>query len=237
VSRARDLWFELGATAAGCFAPLIVRSLVGTSRVTLQLRDLIERVRRREPFIGVMWHEDLLFYGYLFRGTGFTVLASRSRDGELGARVARGLGIRTVRGSSSRGGEDALHELIELARRGESVGFIADGPRGPRHVAKMGPIIAAKLSGRPIVPLACAMTRATRTRSWDRTRIPLPFGRIVCRAGELITVPPDASREECEQLRQRLQDELVEAESGAAAALSQDGAVHHGATGSAGRDR
>jgi len=237
VSRDRDFWFELGATAAGWFAPLIVRGLVGTSRVTLQVRDLLERVERREPFIGAMWHEDLLFYGYLFRGTGFTVLASRSRDGELGARVARGLGIRTVRGSSSRGGEDALHALVELARGGESVGFIADGPRGPRHVAKLGPIIAAKLSGRPIVPLACAMTRATRTRSWDRTRIPLPFGRIVCRAGELITVPPDASRGECEQLRQRLQDELAQAESGAAAALSQEGALHHGTIGPAGRDR
>jgi len=220
VTRPRDPWFELGAASAGRLVPLLVRGLVASSRLTLQGSDLLERAHAGEPFIGAMWHEDLTFYAYLFRGTGFTVLVSRSRDGEIAERIARGLGIRTVRGSSSNGGEDALDELIAIARGGASIGFIADGPRGPPHVAKLGAIIAAKLSGRPIVPLACAMTRAARMRSWDRTRVPLPFGHIVCRAGRLLTVPPDASRAECERLRRELQDELGQAESLAAAALA-----------------
>lgn len=203
------IWFELGASAAAWIAPVTLRSIVGTCRVRADDRGLLERARRGEAFIGAMWHEDIGFFGDFFRGTRFTVLASRSRDGEIAARVAHHLGLRTVRGSSWRGGEEALEEMIDLARRGECVGFVADGPRGPAHVAKVGPVIAAKLSGRPIVPMACAMRGAIRLPSWDRTRIPLPFARIAARAGEPIAVPRDASRAECGRIRQQLQDELL----------------------------
>ena len=170
------VWFQLGASAAAWIAPVTLRSLVGTSRVRVDDRGLLERARRGEAFIGAMWHEDIGFFGDFFRGTRFTVLASRSRDGEIAARIAHSLGLRTVRGSSWRGGEEALEQLIELARRGECVGFVADGPRGPAHVAKIGPVVAAKLSGRPIVPIACAMRGAIRLPSWDRTP-PLTRGR------------------------------------------------------------
>jgi lysophospholipid acyltransferase (LPLAT)-like uncharacterized protein len=82
----------------------------------------------------------------------------------------------------------------------------------------MGPIVAAKLSGRPIVPMACAIRGGLRLRSWDRMRVPL-FARIVARAGAPIAVPPDATRADCERLRVVLQDELARTESTAAEAL------------------
>jgi lysophospholipid acyltransferase (LPLAT)-like uncharacterized protein len=214
----RDVWFDLGVGAAGRLSPLLIRAMVATCRVTCQNREVLERAQRGEAFIGALWHHDLVFFADLLRGSGFTVLSSRSRDGEIGARVAQRLGLRTVRGSSSRGAEEALAELIEIARRGGCVGFVADGPRGPSGVAKMGPIVAAKLSGRPIVPMACAIRGGLRLRSWDRMRVPL-FARIVARAGEPIAVPPDATREDCERLRVRLQDELARTESVAAEAL------------------
>jgi lysophospholipid acyltransferase (LPLAT)-like uncharacterized protein len=218
VSSLRDAWFELGAGAAGGLSPLLIRAMVATCRVTCQSQDVLERARRDEAFIGVLWHQDLVFFGDFLRGTGFTILASRSRDGEIGARIAHGLGLQTVRGSSSRGAEQALAELIEIARRGECIGFVADGPRGPGRIAKIGPIIAAKLSGRPIVPMACAMRGGFRLRSWDDMRVPV-FARIVARAGNPISVPHDATREDCERLRKQLQDELIRTESIAAEAL------------------
>ena len=211
--------FEFGVSAAAWLTPVTLRTIIGTCRVRADDRGLLERVRRGEAFIGAMWHEDIGFFADHFRGTRFTVLASRSRDGEIAARVAHRLGLRTVRGSSWRGGEEALEQLIDHARRGECVGFVADGPRGPAHVAKIGPVIAAKLSGRPIVPIACAMRGAIRLPSWDRTRIPLPFARIATRAGEPIAVPRDASRAECGRIRQRLQDELLRLGALAAAEL------------------
>lgn len=96
--------------------------------------------------------------------------------------------------------------------------IVADGPRGPSRIAKIGPIIAAKRSGRPIVPMACAMRGGFRLRSWDSMRVPV-FARIVARAGNPITVPHEATREDCERLRQQLQDELIRTESIAAKAL------------------
>jgi lysophospholipid acyltransferase (LPLAT)-like uncharacterized protein len=214
----RDARFDLGATAAGRLSPLLIRAMVATCRVTCQSPDLLDRARQGEAFIGVLWHHDLVFFGDHLRGSGFTILASQSRDGEIGARIAHRLGLRTVRGSSSRGAEEALAELIEIARRGECIGFVADGPRGPSRIAKMGPIIAAKLSGRPIVPMACAMRGGLRLRSWDRMRVPV-FARIVVRAGDPISVPQHATREDYGLLRQRLQDALIRTEAIAAQAL------------------
>lgn len=218
MSSLRDVWFEVGAGAAGGLSPLLIRAMVATCRVTCQSQDVLERARRDEAFIGVLWHQDLVFFGDFLRGTGFTILASRSRDGEIGARIAHRLGLQTVRGSSSSGAENALAELIEIARRGECIGFVADGPRGPSRIAKIGPIIAAKLSGRPIVPMACAMRGGFRLRSWDSMRVPV-LARIVARAGNPIWVPQDATRDDCERLRLELQDELIRTEAIAAEAL------------------
>jgi lysophospholipid acyltransferase (LPLAT)-like uncharacterized protein len=205
-----SLKFRLSAWLAGALGPLVVRGMFCTCKVFLSgsAPDLLARARAGTPLIGVLWHEDLALHAYVFRGTNFTVLVSRSTDGEIGSRVARRLGIRTVRGSSSRGGEYALEEIIETLRGGGSVGFIGDGPRGPRHVLKMGPVMAAKLSGRPIVPVACAMSSEARLRSWDRTRFPVPFARIIAIAGEPVSVPSEASRQECEHIRQHIQDEM-----------------------------
>ncbi len=38
-------------------------------------------------------------------------------------------------------------------------------------------------------------------RSWDKTTLPLPFGRIAVVMGEPISVPADAGPEEMERLR------------------------------------
>ena len=205
-----SLKFRLSAWLAGALGPHVVRGMFCTCKVILTsaTTELLARARAGTPLIGVLWHEDLPLYAYVFRGTNFTVLASRSTDGEIGSRVAHRLGIRTVRGSSSRGGEYALEELIEILRGGGSTGFIGDGPRGPRHVLKLGPVIAAKLSGGPIVPLACAMSSQVRLRSWDRTRFPVPFARIVVAAGDPVSVSSEASRDECEHIRQHIQDEM-----------------------------
>jgi len=215
----RDFWFEAGVGFAARVAPLLIRGLVGSCRRTLGNAHLLDDARRGEPFIGVVWHEHLIYLANVFRGTGFAILVSRSRDGEIGTRIAHRLGLRTVRGSSSRGGEEALGEIVDLARNGMSVAFIADGPRGPRREMKLGAVIAAKLSGRPIVPITCAMRRSVRLNSWDRMQVPLPFTRIISWAGEPIPVPAEASRADCERIREEVQAEMFRLEARAAAEL------------------
>jgi lysophospholipid acyltransferase (LPLAT)-like uncharacterized protein len=215
----RDFWFEVGVGFAACVAPLFIRGLVGSCRATLGNAHLLDEARRGESFIGVVWHEHLIYLANVFRGTGFTILVSRSRDGEIGTRIAHRLGLRTVRGSSSRGGEEALGEIVDLVRNGMSVAFIADGPRGPRREMKLGAVIAAKLSGRPIVPITCAMHRSVRLNSWDRMQIPFPFTRIISWAGDPMYVPVDASRADCERIRGEVEAEMLKLEERAAAQL------------------
>lgn len=126
-----------------------------------------------------VWHECALAAGF-YRGRPLHALASRSFDGELISRVLDRLGwLRTVRGSSSRGGSAGLKDLDACLKRGEHVLLTVDGPRGPRRVAKDGALQLARLGGHPVVPVAFACRPAWRLGSWDRMVVPPPFSRGV----------------------------------------------------------
>jgi len=83
----------------------------------------------------------------------FNVMVSRHRDGEFISRAMHRLNILTTRGSTTRGGMAALKELMTLSRQGHNIVITPDGPRGPRYVAQMGAVQAAKATGLPIYPL------------------------------------------------------------------------------------
>ncbi|MBI2931940.1 MAG: lysophospholipid acyltransferase family protein [Planctomycetes bacterium] len=200
-------------------APFLLRALMGSCRITVQNKALFDDAIRGTPYIGALWHQYVPVYMDLFRRSRFAVMVSRSKDGEIAARVLRRLGIDSIRGSSSRGGKEALQEMIATVRNRHTVAFIADGPRGPARVAKIGAVIAARETGRPIVPLACAVAPAFRARSWDRMVVPWPGSHIVVRFGEPIPVPPDASHEQCELIRRDLQEAITREERVACAAL------------------
>ena len=119
-------------------------------------------------------------------------MTSRSLDGEYIARVIRRFGFLPVRGSSSRGGQRALLEMNTLVGQGHGVAFTIDGPRGPRFVAKRGPVLLARMSGAAITPFYVAVEKAWVLNTWDRLMVPKPFSRIHVRAGAKIFVPADA---------------------------------------------
>jgi len=153
------------------------------------------------------------------RGFAITLLASRSRDGELVTRVFRPWGIDTVRGSASRGGREALRALHRaITRKGSSPIVIPDGPRGPLYDFKVGVAVLAQMSQAPILPLGFAVRRAWRIRSWDRMFVPAPFTRITVTVGEPQEVPRGLGTEELEAERQRLQKVLDDVTAEAAAA-------------------
>ncbi len=152
-----------------------------------------------------------------------TLLASQSRDGELVTRFARPWKIRTVRGSSSRGGQAAMRALHRaIVKHGASPLIIPDGPRGPRYEAKAGGVLLARFAQVPIQPLGIAADRAWRLGSWDRMFVPKPFARVVVALGE----PQSIAREldDADQERQRLRYEvsLNELSAEATAALDRE---------------
>jgi hypothetical protein len=198
----------LTLTAGPVLGALALRALARTLRVRREEASVAALWAARRPVIYVVWHGRLLLLPYLYGHRGCRVLASRSRDGELVARWARRFGLEPVRGSSSRGGSDALRALARALRAGGEVVVVPDGPRGPREVLKPGVIALARLTGAPIVPMAVGASREWRVRSWDEFRIPRPFARCVMRFGEPIHVSRAADRTGEEAARKEVEAAL-----------------------------
>jgi lysophospholipid acyltransferase (LPLAT)-like uncharacterized protein len=157
------------------------------------------------------WHDDILLATYFWRKRNIVVMTSQSFDGEYIARFIQRFGYGAARGSSTRGGVGALIEMIRQMRAGHPAAFTVDGPKGPRHVAKMGAVLLAKKTGQPILPFTITPGRCwTLSRSWDRFWIPKPFTRARLEIGAPIYVAPDADETTLERHRCELQISLDE---------------------------
>jgi lysophospholipid acyltransferase (LPLAT)-like uncharacterized protein len=128
--------------------------------------------------IYVFWHRCLLPIAWIARDRGFGVLVSQHFDGELIAQAAERLGYRTFRGSSTRGGSEALEAMIRALQEGHPLALTVDGPRGPRFRAKRGAIELARATGAPIYALHASPQRSWTMRSWDKFQVPKPFTLI-----------------------------------------------------------
>lgn len=162
----------------------------------------------RGKCIYVFWHQRLLGLTYSHRGHRTRILVSRSRDGEVIARIAGGFGFVPVRGSNRRGGAGAVRTLLAEAGSGHDFGITPDGPLGPRHVFKVGAVYLASQSGLPVVPITVSYGRYWRLRSWDEFLVPWPFTWGVIHVGPPITVPPDLDASDLETWRLRLEEVL-----------------------------
>lgn len=172
----------------------------------------------REPAIVALWHgQHLLAPVFYSRERTLTAMVSRSADAELNAKVLASFGIEIVRGSGGReganntdkGGARALIALKRALGAGSNVCMIADIPHGTPRQAGQGIILLAKLSGRPILPVAFTTSRRKLLeKSWDKTTINLPFGRGSTVVEAPILVPADADEELLELKRQELTEAL-----------------------------
>jgi len=204
----------------GSVVPLLLRLLAATWSFTVVNRKVLrDAILSGKPVVAATWHEMVVPGVVFFRDRRSIIMVSRSVDGEMIARVNLRMGYRNIRGSSSRGGAQALQEMIREVREGAQAAIMVDGPKGPRYEPKMGCVIAARESGAPIVPVACRVRGSLRARNWDRTIVPLPCARLAVSFGEPIHVPPDAGPDECERLRLRVRDSLLCAGNAAEKAL------------------
>jgi lysophospholipid acyltransferase (LPLAT)-like uncharacterized protein len=179
-------WLEPAAFAGA----LLVRLLGMTWRFEVERAPgYAEGAARGERFVFAFWHARLLPLVYARRHEGITVLVSRHRDGQLITRVVEHLGFTTARGSSTRGGEAGVRELLARATAGHDLAITPDGPRGPAERVKDGLVFVATRTERRIVPIATASRPAWVFRSWDRFRVPRPFARVRIAYGAPIAVP------------------------------------------------
>jgi hypothetical protein len=166
-----------------------------------------------------LWHGRMLL-GLPHHGQReWVVLVSPSGDGDISQRLLEGFRYRVIRGSSSRGGAQALREMLTELARGSVLVITPDGPRGPRHTMNPGLAWMARATGRPIVPLGFAADRAWRLGSWDRFTIPKPGARIAMVYGEPVRVARDATPADLERATRAVQEQMIAAEQRAAREL------------------
>lgn len=202
---------DWGLTLLPPAAALLIRALHATLRTRHWNSAAIESLNAKAlPYILSFWHSDLLLMVYSRHRKPIRVMSSQHRDGEIMVRTLRRFGVRTARGSSTRGGQAALREMIRMARSGERLAFTPDGPTGPRRIAKPGVIQAAQLTGLPIVPAAIVAEHRRLLDSWDRFQIPRPFSRTLFLYQEPIEVPRTMTSEEFEAKRLELEAVMLE---------------------------
>lgn len=190
----------------------LIRSLASTWRLRVINDGGLRACRERgQPVILALWHGQMLVPLWQHRGEAVAILISEHRDGEIIARIAEALELRTVRGSTSRGAARALVGLTRTLRDGHDIAITPDGPRGPAESFAPGALVAAERAGAPIVGIGVHAASAWRLGSWDRFLIPRPFTRVTIAYSDPTFVTAATPREAAAQGErfQRLMQECV----------------------------
>jgi lysophospholipid acyltransferase (LPLAT)-like uncharacterized protein len=187
---------------------LAIRLIGPTLRFAVSFEEGAPDNIETHPTVAPFWHRCVFAAAYVWRDLQFRVITSRSFDGEYIARIIQKLGFAALRGSSSRGAVSALLAARREIERGFTVAFTIDGPRGPRYVAKPGPVLLAKLTGAPILPFYIAIDDPWVLNTWDRFMIPKPFSRALMRVARNIHVPADAGDAQIEGFHLELHSSL-----------------------------
>jgi hypothetical protein len=198
------------ATRLGWLAILALGFL---TRVRFVGREHFEWLRdNKKPFIYCIWHGRILLPIFVHRYENIQAMVSLHDDGEMIAQTLHRLGYITARGSSTRGGQRAMIEMIRELKNGGVGAIMPDGPKGPRHSFKAGPVVIAQRAGAYLLPFTFSASRKKQFKSWDRFTIMLPFSTSVAMYGEPVAVPATATDEEIESIRQEIEKRMIDLE-------------------------
>jgi lysophospholipid acyltransferase (LPLAT)-like uncharacterized protein len=205
-------------------SPALVKNVVNGLTATLHVHrfgiDHVRQAMRQSPTGTVLfchWHQSLLALAATHQGTKAAALASRSKDGEIIARYLEAMGMRAVRGSSSRGAVAGAAELMRVLHDGYHIVLTVDGPRGPFKQVKDGAIEIARRHGVPLIPAAARASREfCFKRAWDQFRVPVPGSHLVVEYGAPIWITgPSGDPQERSRNRRVLACALHDLEAGA----------------------
>jgi lysophospholipid acyltransferase (LPLAT)-like uncharacterized protein len=186
----------------------LVRVWGATLRIEASPEALKNLTKTDQPVAFVLWHNRLFLVSEIFRryrqGRPVYGLVSASKDGAWLDAFFSLVGIRSVRGSSSRLGREAVTALVSVMQAGNDIGITPDGPRGPRYDFKAGGLIVARRTHAPILLIGGEFSSAWQLGSWDGFYLPKPFScvRLQC---ELVLSEALADRDgSATQLQSRL---------------------------------
>jgi lysophospholipid acyltransferase (LPLAT)-like uncharacterized protein len=188
----------------------VIRMLGPTLRFEVLGWQRAERVHvSGKRCIWAFWHRIIIPIVWWHRNHGTVVMNTTAFDGQWTRKVIEWLGFGTAQGSSSRGGLRGLAVMARRLEEGLDCAFTIDGPRGPRYVAKPGPVMLARKTGCPIQVFHIGVNRGkTFEKTWDHFLLPAPFARAVILFSRPIYVPTDANAEAMEAKHTEMQREL-----------------------------
>ena len=166
--------------------------------------------KKNESFILCFWHGRLLMMPLSWNiKKKINVLISAHSDGQLLSKTVKYFDIKTIIGSSSKGGSEAIRNIIKSLKSGISIGMTPDGPRGPRMKINSAIIKIASLTGNKIVPLSYSVKKKIFLNSWDKFLVALPFGKGCFIWGKPIKIKKNISNNEDLKLSNKLEKILI----------------------------
>jgi 3-deoxy-D-manno-octulosonic-acid transferase len=209
---------EFFLNAAGKLAALHIRTVFATSKVVREPAGMDAYLEKLNPMIVAMWHGQFLLLPLIKPKTvPVHNMVAKHADGEMIGRALLHFDMGLIRGAGAgdsgkdRGGSAALRAALRALRANITVAMTTDIPPGPARVAGMGIVTLARMSGRPIVPLAMATARFITLPTWSRFTINLPFTKLAMVAGSPIYVPRDADESAMEGFRLLVEAAMNEA--------------------------
>ncbi len=157
------------------------------------------------------WHQRL--FGGFFIPQVFKwkpcIMISQSRDGDFISKVVSHIGWIPIRGSSTRGGRQALRAIIQGVIENHIGCHIVDGPTGPPRIIKPGILALARSADALICLGIVSYEKAWVANSWDHFMVPKPFSRVLVRFASTYSVPKKMNADELESFRKKIEDEMI----------------------------
>jgi lysophospholipid acyltransferase (LPLAT)-like uncharacterized protein len=188
----------------------VIRVLGPTLRFEVLGRAKVDEIwASKQPIIWAFWHRCIIPIAWFGRNRGIVIMNTTAFDGQWTRKVIEWLGFGTAQGSSSRGGLRGLAVMAQRIKEGLDSGFTIDGPRGPRYVAKVGPVLLARMTGAPIMVFHVGVERGiTFEKTWDHFCLPKLFTRAILVGSPPIYVPQDADSDTIKAKHEEMQKAL-----------------------------
>lgn len=191
-------------------AHIIIRFIgITTNKTYVNSEKIFQYNKEGKQMMVCFWHDHMVLSPYCYRGKKVYIMASQHKDGHLvGLAMKYFSHLDYVLGSTTRGWLGGVKDMLRVAKNNNDLALTPDGPKGPRHEAKLGAIGIAKLTGLPIFPAAFVAKRKKFFNSWDKFMLPYPFNKAVYIYGEPISVGRKATEDEMEEARLKLEQSL-----------------------------
>ena len=191
------------------FLFISISALCRSLKIVKQNYEVIQKLNSENlNYVLAFWHGTMILPWYLHGTQNFAALTSKSKDGDLLAKILKKWKYKVIRGSSSTGGEVALGIMVDYAKNKYSVAITPDGPRGPRHEFKAGAAITAKKSGIPLVLVGVGFKRKKILNNWDKFEIPYFFTKAKITYSQPVYINKNFTYEETSEVIQKCNEEM-----------------------------